>query len=93
MAVDETNGYIYIVYYDRRNYEDNQTDVYLARSTDGGEIFTNIKISEKPFTPIAKVFFGDYIGISAYNNFAACLWQRIDDGKTSIQFCGVDFKK
>ena len=93
MSVDPVTGNIFILYYDRRNYDDLRTDVYLARSVDGGDTFTNVKISETPFIPEAKIFFGDYIGVSAYNDFAACIWMRIDDGKTSIQYCGVDFKK
>jgi len=93
MSVDPVTGNVYVLFYDRRNYTDSQTDVYLARSTNGGESFTNIKISESPFTPQKKVFFGDYIGVSAYNDFAACIWQRFDDNSTNIIYCGADFKK
>ncbi len=35
MTVDQITGYIWFVFYDRRNYEDNNTDVYMAVSTDG----------------------------------------------------------
>ncbi|MEQ8425965.1 MAG: sialidase family protein, partial [Cyclobacteriaceae bacterium] len=35
MTIDQTTGYIYMVYYDRRAYDDNRTDVYLAYSSDG----------------------------------------------------------
>jgi len=69
MDVDPITGYIYIVFYDRRNdlHDKNETEVYLAYSKDGGENFTNLKISESPFTPQLGVFFGDYNDISAYN--------------------------
>jgi Secretion system C-terminal sorting domain/BNR/Asp-box repeat len=76
MAVDQVTGYIYIVFYDRRNYEDTQTDVYLAVSKNGGEHFENYKISESPFTPDPNVFFGDYNNISAYNNVVRPIWTR-----------------
>jgi hypothetical protein len=66
LAVDQTTGYIYIVYYDRRAYDDLQTDVYLAYSMDGGNTFTEKKISERPFIPTASKFFGDYNNISAH---------------------------
>ena len=84
MAVDAVSGIIYIVYYDRRNYTDNQTDVYLAYSTDNGLSFKNVKISEKPFTPQADVEFGNYLSIAAYKGTIIPMWTRMDNGKTSI---------
>ncbi|MEM1408558.1 MAG: sialidase family protein, partial [Bacteroidota bacterium] len=84
MAQDYTTGYLYILYYDRRAYEDNQTDVYLAYSNNGGVTFENVKISETPFTPDAEYFFGDYTNITAYDGRVAAVWTRMDDGKTSI---------
>ncbi|HMQ80789.1 MAG TPA: sialidase family protein [Ignavibacteria bacterium] len=88
MSVDPVTGSVNIIYYDRRNYEDLNTDVYLARSTDGGTTFENVKISESPFTPVKSVFFGDYIGVNAYNDFTACIWQRLDKGKLSVIYAG-----
>jgi hypothetical protein len=93
MYVDPLSGAVNIIFYDRRNYDDTQTDVFLARSIDGGNTFTNIKISESPFIPSKRVFFGDYIGVCSYNDNVACVWQRMDQGKTSIWFSGIDFKK
>ncbi|MFI5144705.1 MAG: glycosyl hydrolase [Ignavibacteria bacterium] len=93
MSVDPLTGAVNVLFYDRRNYDDTQTDVYLARSTDGGNTFNNIKISESPFTPSKGIFFGDYTGICSYNDFAACVWQRLDKGNLSIMYCGIDFKK
>lgn len=93
MHVDPVSGAINVIYYDRRNYDDFRTDVYLARSVDGGETFTNMRISEEPFTPEKSIFFGDYIGVNSLNDFTACLWQRLEDSKLSIIYCGIDFKK
>lgn len=84
MAVDQSTGYIYIVFYDRRAYDDNKTDVYLAWSTNAGKTFQNVKISEAPFTPEETSFFGDYTNISAVNGVIAPVWTRMDNGKTSI---------
>lgn len=84
MAVDQDTGYIYVIYYDRRNYDDHQTDVYLAYSTDGGATFKNVKISEKPFTPQNDRFFGDYNNISAQKGVIAPIWTRMEEGKTSV---------
>lgn len=84
MSVDEGTGYIYIVYYDRRAYDDLQTDVYIAYSTDGGNSFKEKKISESPFIPTETKFFGDYTNISAYKGVVAPIWTRMDNGKTSV---------
>jgi hypothetical protein len=83
-CVDPVTGIINVIFYDRRNYDDNKTDVYIARSTDGGATFSNIKISESPFTPLPQIFFGDYIGISSYNNLISCMWMRLDETKLSV---------
>jgi hypothetical protein len=84
MDIDQTNGNIYIVFYDRRNYTDDNTDVYLARSTDGGDTFQNILISESPFLPVDTIFFGDYTNISAYNGVIRPIWGRMHNGEKSI---------
>lgn len=84
MAIDQATGYVYIVYYDRRNYDDEKTDVYLAYSSDGGANFKNVKISETPFKPQDDKFFGDYNNISAHKGVIAPVWTRMVDGKTSV---------
>jgi hypothetical protein len=84
MTVDPATGYIYIVYYDRRNYSDNRTDVYLARSTDGGSTFTEFKISQSPFTPTSSIFFGDYTGITALNGNVYPIWTRLENSQRSV---------
>lgn len=84
MDVDPVTGNIYVVFYDRRNYPDNRTDVYLAISKDGGKSFENKKISESPFTPKAKVFFGDYNNISAYDGVIRPIWTRYENGVMSV---------
>jgi len=90
MTIDQTTGYVYIVFYDRRNYEDAQTDVYLAVSKDGGATFENIKISESPFTPSSRVFFGDYNNISAHDGIVRPIWTRYENGKLSIWTAIID---
>jgi len=83
-TVDPVTGELIVVYYDRRNYNTDSTDVYLARSTDGGLTFTNERISEAAFLPSAMVFFGDYIGVSAYNGRIRPIWTRLQDGMLSV---------
>ena len=52
---------MYIVYYDRRNTIGPMTEVYVARSTDGGDTFSNFVVSESPFEATIQKFLGDYI--------------------------------
>lgn len=90
LAIDQTTGYLYAVFYDRRNYDDAQTDVYLAVSKDGGITFENMKVSESPFTPISRVFFGDYNNISAHNGIVRPIWTRYENGQLSIWTAIID---
>ena len=85
MTVDQATGYIYVLFYDRRNAVlQNETDVYMAVSRDGGLTFSNEKVSETPFRPIASKFFGDYTSIAATNGIVRPVWARMDGGQTSI---------
>lgn len=84
MTVDQTTGYIYAVFYDRSAYDDNQTDVCVAYSTDGGINFKTTRISESPFTANEGQIFADRIGISAHKGVITPIWTRMDDGGASV---------
>ncbi len=84
MDIDQTNGNLHFVFYDRRNYSGDQTDVYLAFSKDGGQSFLNKKISESPFLPNKDVFFGDYTNITVHSNIVRPIWTRLHEGELSI---------
>jgi hypothetical protein len=83
-------GIVYILYYDRRNYSDNQTDVYMAVSRDGGTRFENFRISDTPFIPYSTAFFGHYLGVSAHNDKVFAAWSRQDNGQNSLWGAMVD---
>jgi hypothetical protein len=90
MTIDQINGNLYFVFYDRRNYVNLQTDVYMAVSKDGGDSFINFKVSESPFTPSQYNFLGHYIGVSAHNNVVRPVWTRIDNNYPSLWTALVD---
>ena len=92
MDIDKTNGNIYCVFYDRRNFSPSsqQTDVYMARSVDGGTTFTNYKINQTSFIPSPGVFFGDYLGISAVNNEVRPIWMEYTGGTLSVWTAIID---
>ncbi|MEI7727792.1 MAG: T9SS type A sorting domain-containing protein [Bacteroidota bacterium] len=80
MTIDQSTGFLYCVFYDRRNHTDNKTDVYMAVSRDGGETFHNFMVSETPFTPNVSLFFGDYTNIAACNNVVRPVWTTRSQG-------------
>jgi hypothetical protein len=84
MTVDQATGWLWFVFYDRRNYTNAQTDVYMAVSKDGGATFLNFKVSESPFKPNSTQFFGDYTNITAHNNIVRPIWTRMDSQQTSV---------
>jgi hypothetical protein len=84
MAIDQASGNIYVVFYDRRNTFGDVTEVSLARSTDGGDTFSNTKISSTPFSPSAVIFFGDYTNIAAAGGSIYPIWMRLDTTRLSV---------
>ncbi len=92
MDLDQSNGNLYWVFYDRRAYNDENTDVYIAYSQDGGKIISNQKISTSPFKPDKEVFFGDYNDISAVNGRVRPIWTRLENRKLSIMTALLDAK-
>lgn len=92
LAVDQTTGHLYTVFYDRRAYDDFRTDVYLAVSRDGARTFSNLKISTAPFSPNSFIFFGDYSHISAHGGVVRPIWTRLDKNDLSVWTAILDFK-
>ena len=84
MAVDQTNGNLFFVYYDRRDYSDNTTDVYIATSLDGGNTFSDQRLNETSFVPSSNVFFGDYTNIVAHNGIVRPVWTQMFMGNMEM---------
>lgn len=84
MTIDQSNGNLYFVFYDRRSYNDNRTDVYLAKSIDGGQTFVNTKINTTTFTPTSSIFFGDYTNIAAKDGKIHAIWGDQFGGQSRI---------
>jgi hypothetical protein len=84
MTVDQSTGYIYVLYFDRDAYEDDQTDVILAYSTDNGSSFKSVKISETSFNPAGAALSGRFSAISAHKGIISPVWTRVDESKASV---------
>ncbi len=84
IALDPSNGNLYCVYYDRSQYTDEQTDVFLSYSSNGGDNWKSVRISKEPFVANPKKFFGDYTNITFRNGKGYAVWTRMDKMKTSV---------
>ena len=89
-ALDPVTGNIYVVFYDRRSTTGNATNVYVARSTDGGDTFENFRVNEMTFTPSNYIFFGDYINIAARDGKVYPIWMRLDNTVLSVWIAIID---
>jgi hypothetical protein len=89
-SVDPETGSVYVVFYDRRDTAGDATDVFVARSTDGGASFENARVSESSFTPTTARFLGDYIGIAARGGRVHPVWTRQDGLALSVWTAFID---
>jgi hypothetical protein len=89
-AVDPVTGYLYVDFYDRRYVGGDTTEVFLAMTDDGGASWSDFRVSDTPFYPVADVFFGDYIGVAALAGKVYPIWTRMDDGDLSVWVALVD---
>ena len=84
LSVDPATGYLYCVFYDRRNTTGSATDVYIAYSKDAGQTWVNEQLNASSFTPKSGAFMGDYNNISAYNGMVRPIWTELHDNKLSV---------
>lgn len=76
---DPVNGNLSVVYYDDRNVSSTQCEVYTSNSTDGGETWEDLKVSDVSFTPspipgLADRYMGDYLGNHARDRWVYPVW-------------------
>jgi hypothetical protein len=90
IAVDQANGNLYCSFYDNRSAPNiAYIDLYLARSTDGGSTFANVKVNSNQFS-LCSVYYGDYIGLAAYNNKVRPVWAEGNGSAGSIWTAIID---
>ncbi len=90
MDVDPSTGYLYFAYYDRRNTTENDTEVFLSYSWDGGATFHDELISKEPFTPDSTFFFGDYLNIAAVEGKIRPIWPSYHEGNVKLWVAIID---
>jgi hypothetical protein len=86
-TIDQSTGIIYCLFYDRRDHIGrNLTEVYLARSIDGGESFQNYRLNSNPFNPSSKIYLGDYTHIAAQNTYIFPAWTEEKSNNDGVTF-------
>ncbi len=95
-TVDQSTGQLMVVFYDSRNVVNTQSEVYMARSFDGGNSFENFLVSDHSFVlgPIPGFsgnYAGDYIGLAAYNDVAYPYWMDASTGVAQGWMAKVTF--
>jgi hypothetical protein len=74
LAVDPTNGDVYVQFYDRGADPNNRlTGFTIARSTNAGRSFTNYAWSDSTFEG-RNAFLGDYTWLTAYDGRVYGIW-------------------
>ena len=88
ITVDEFGG-VNIIFYDDRNTTNDSSGVFLARSTDAGNSFTEYEISDHNFRPTAigglgQGYMGDNIDITSVGNKLYPVWMDNSTGTYQI---------
>ncbi len=90
ISVDPSTGNLFVVYYDSRNFSANDSaQVYISASTDGGDTFRDLLVSDAPFLPAQPTaviappygYMGGYIGITALQGV---VWPCWNDNRTGM---------
>lgn len=91
ITVDSQNGIVSLVFYDDRNVNETDCEVFCANSDDGGQTWEDFKVSDVSFTvaPLpgsAGDYMGDYLGISAKQGWVYPVWTDNRSG-TLMAYC------
>jgi len=82
--VDDSGG-VNVLYYDDRNTTSDSTGVFLSRSTDGGNTWKDIEMSDHNFKPtpiggFGQGYQGDNIALMSTNNNLISVWMDNSTG-------------
>jgi hypothetical protein len=94
ITVDDAGG-VNVVYYDDRNVGGQLTEVFVSRSTNGGDTWVDFPVSDHAFVvaPIAgstNGFMGDYIGINHIGGKLWPFWMDNYSGHCQVWTTSVD---
>jgi hypothetical protein len=92
---DPDNGNLCVVYYDDRNVSNAQCETWVSYSNDGGDTWSDMRVSDVAFTPspvpgLAAGYFGDYLGITSKNMKVYPAWTDNRSGRAMTYVSPVD---
>jgi hypothetical protein len=95
LRVDEAGG-INVIYYDNRNITSDSCEMYLSRSDDGGNSWSDYLISDHRFKPKSVTGAGggnqgDNIGITSVNGKLLPLWMDDHTGIYQVWTAIIDY--
>jgi len=103
ISVDDSDGSVNVAFYDMRDDNGQLMNLYLARSTDGGNSYLgSIRVSSLGSNPRiqanvgalptgTRLGIGDYIGLTTSHGKAHALWTDTRSGKQEIFYSNVSF--
>ncbi len=83
-CVDQSNGNLYIMYYEQIQTEKPEYRVVLQWSNNGGRIWNQQIVNKDPVKVSDQVFFGDYIHIDAWKGQIRPVWTQFDGVTTNV---------
>jgi hypothetical protein len=89
-------GAVNVIFYDDRNTTNDSTGVFLARSTNGGDSWTEFEISDHNYKPVpigglGQGYQGDNIDITSTNSMLWPVWMDNSSGIYQIWTTPIDF--
>jgi hypothetical protein len=76
ITCDPKTGTLNVIFYDDRNVSATEVEAWVATSCNGGNNWIDFRVSDVAFTPNVGTggYFGDYLGISSYDNVVYPVW-------------------
>ena len=92
----DDNGGLNVIYYDNRNISTDSMDVYLSRSTNGGDNWTDYRMNDHRFVPktvtgaVGSGNQGDNIGLTSVGDKLWPVWMDDHTGNYQIWTAPLD---
>ncbi len=96
ITVDNSNGKLFVVFYDDRNCGTNDLEAWMAYSEDEGATWTDMRVSDVSFTPspipgLADGYMGDYLAITASEGMVYPCWTDTRSGHAMTYVSPIEF--